>query len=247
MAWDLLTPTDDTKVQDSDEIIRQLWEDVEDILQSNGHFPISTAAPKWQYKPGRGDTASRPTAALGGLYFNTDTNELQRSNGTSWEVVGVSFSNPTKMWFYNTAAPVGWTTDTGPNARFLFIDSAAGGTTPTHSSWTVTLASAGAHRHYFAKGYKNTSYNPDWAGVRMYAAGSWDDEFALSGAFAASETTNVNRDPGAGTIRTGRAQISGTWSSGQNFGTTSNSTHTHTYHQLSGHGVVCGLIATRNS
>ena len=52
------------------------------------HVPGDTDALPWTTIHGRGNTASKPTAAAsntGYIYFDTDLGKLQRSNGTSWD------------------------------------------------------------------------------------------------------------------------------------------------------------------
>ena len=95
MSWDVNDPAGSALANTLDTIIKQFKADMQTALRGNttegleAIFPGSDAAnPIFRYRGLKGTTAQRPTASQGGLYLNTTTQTLQRSNGTTWEDIG---------------------------------------------------------------------------------------------------------------------------------------------------------------
>ena len=141
MAWDVAVPASGDSISSGDDVIRELKTDLQTALQAHGQFPINASSPKYQYTGDRGATGSLPTNGEGGIYFDTDTNEILRDNGSSWDQVGVNFDSGTAMVFYQASAPTGWTKAVSQNDKFLRVVSGTGG-----GSGGTTAASA-AHGH----------------------------------------------------------------------------------------------------
>lgn len=98
MTWNPAVPAGTDLVSQGDDVIREFKLDVQTALvategaplsQDAGAFPgADPANPKYHYRGLKGTTADRPAATHYGLYFNTTTGTIQRSNGTTWEDVG---------------------------------------------------------------------------------------------------------------------------------------------------------------
>ena len=162
MTWDITTPTGSDNISNGDNIIREFKTDIQTALKANdatlgdeGVFPVSTSSPKYRYRGLKGTTAQRPTPGNYGLYYNTTTSQLERDNGSAWEVVGTPIPSGTKMLFYADTAPSGWTIDTTLNSRVIVLTrgsgaggrtggttSAAANDTATGSLSTVSISSS---------------------------------------------------------------------------------------------------------
>lgn len=100
MTWNPAVPAGTDLVAQGDDVIREFKLDVQTALvategaplsQDAGAFPgADPANPKYHYRGLKGTTADRPAATHYGLYFNTTTGTIQRSNGTTWEDIATS-------------------------------------------------------------------------------------------------------------------------------------------------------------
>lgn len=157
MTWSLLTPADTDQVREGDDEIRDTLQYIEDALSSHGYFPGVTTDPVYHYRPDIGDTASRPTNGEGGFYFDTDTQELLRDNGSSWDVVTTNFEAATKTIFYQLTAPLGWVIhESTYNNRMIYVNS-AGSPATLAGNWSdesdALTSSGGSHYHIFGEFY----------------------------------------------------------------------------------------------
>lgn len=93
MTWDASSPAGSDFIRLGDDEIRELKTDLATALTEEGVFPGADASdPVFRWKPRRGNTASRPAPDAsnpGTLYLNTDTQSVQRDNGSSWDDVTV--------------------------------------------------------------------------------------------------------------------------------------------------------------
>lgn len=104
MTWNPAVPAGTDLVSEGDDVIREMKLDIQTALtategaplnQDGGVFPGDDPAnPLYHYRGLKGSTADRPTPENYGLYFNTDTNTIQRSNGTIWEDIVASGFTP---------------------------------------------------------------------------------------------------------------------------------------------------------
>lgn len=104
MTWNPAVPAGTDLVSQGDDVIREMKLDIQTALtategpplsQDGGVFPGSDPSnPLYHYRGLKGNTADRPTPENYGLYFNTDTNTIQRSNGTIWEDIVASGFTP---------------------------------------------------------------------------------------------------------------------------------------------------------
>jgi hypothetical protein len=235
MTWDVTLPTGSDDVREGDNRIRELKLDLQDTFQSRGYFPIDTSSPEFQYYGEKGDTASRPTNGEAGFYFDTDTQDLLRDNGVSYDRVAVSFPATTKALFYEATAPTGWTIDSSADDRLIFNKSASGGT--NGGAWDGTTSSNGAHTHQVGKHYVSGSNH----GIMMYA-GTYGDvsrrviiyeelnQIGVSTSYSAAEST-----------------VTGTVSSNEDFNSSSTGAHTHSQnHDASDHAYVKVIICEKD-
>ena len=94
-VWDVTTPLGTDPISQGDDRVRELKVAIQEALRGQATegdeavFPgaAPTVTPRFHYRGLKGSTASRPTAANGGLYFNTTTGNLERSNGTTWDII----------------------------------------------------------------------------------------------------------------------------------------------------------------
>ncbi len=98
-----------------------------------------------EHKFPSGTTLARPAAGNAGrLYLNDDGN-VEKDNGTTWELA-TGFVSGTVMLFYQATAPVGWTINTSLNDKVIMINSASGGV--TGGSWTISgISTTAGHLH----------------------------------------------------------------------------------------------------
>lgn len=237
MTWDVSVPAGSDNVRDGDDVIRTFKTDVQTALQSQGNFPIDTSAPKFRYTGGKGNTASRPTNSEGGLYFDTDKNDLLRDNNSSWDRVAISFPSGTKAIFWQGSAPTGWTKDTSALDRFIVNKSGSGGT--TGGSWAGTSTSNGAHTHTVAKYYTSGSDE----GVYFYT-GTYNSSnyllYYVDGGDIATYSSGFKYESASATT-------SGTISNGEDFNSSSTGAHTHTFdHTQSEHSFRSVMIAEKD-
>lgn len=103
-----------------------------------------TTDPIFRYRCKSGNSASIPSPGNGGLYFDTDKNTLRRDNGTSWDYISTNLPSGTKMGFYGTTAPAGWTA-VAINDKFLRVVSSglSGGST----GGTMAASTSLSHTH----------------------------------------------------------------------------------------------------
>lgn len=109
-----------------------------------------------EHKIPRGNTASRPVSPqTDQIYINTQTGMIEYYDGAVWQdaitLATAAVPAGAKMWFYNNAAPSGWTFDSSLNDRVLSVTSTVGDGGATTGAWTISgLTSAiggaaGAH------------------------------------------------------------------------------------------------------
>ena len=104
MTWNVSVPAGTDLVSQGDDVIREMKLDLTTALTATEGAPLSQDAgsfpgddpvnPLYHYRGLKGSTADRPTPENYGLYFNTDTNTIQRSNGTIWEDIVASGFTP---------------------------------------------------------------------------------------------------------------------------------------------------------
>jgi len=155
MAFDKSLPAGNDKIRDSDDMIRDNNEALEDAINAE-HYFATGGDQSGIHKFPIGDTASRPTAGYAGrLYINTETKQPEYDTGSSWQPAAHSL-NPdvpsgSKMVFYQDTAPTGWTIDSTLDDRLVYITkgSAAGGTAggSTTGSWTISGGSITINGH----------------------------------------------------------------------------------------------------
>jgi hypothetical protein len=234
MAWDKTFPAGTEDLRQGDDHIRAMNLELETALTAYGYFPITSATPKFHYYGQRGDTASRPTNGEGGLYADTDVDELLRDSGAAWHRVAVTFAAGTKAVFYQAAAPNGWTIDAAKDGRLLYIDSGNGGTTT--GSWDGTTSSNGAHTHEVGK-YYSTSLH----GFIMYLSNYGD--VANRGVVYYQSTGQ-----GSGGLKyVGEYRISGSILQNEDFHSSSEGAHTHTEnHVAANHEVINCILCTKD-
>jgi len=228
MTWDVTKPAGTRNRSLGDDDIREFKTDLQTALQAYGNFPVSTTSPEYHYQGQRGDTASRPTNGEGGLYFDTDTEELLRDNGSSWERVAINIPDGTKMYFYQAAAPTGWTIDSSADDRLLCINNSNGGTTNGSFS-TITSSTEGDHTHTYALA-STISSNPSI--------------FFYSGLSLQIRTT---ANATSGSVRNSISGLRSGTSSGFAY-TEEVGDHTHTLtHSLTTHAVSYVIMATKDA
>lgn len=91
-VWDAATPAGSDPANQIDDRIRELKVAINDALlagEASGAEalfpgPNPTTDPIYRPRMGKGAEASRPAAAVGGLYYNETTGTIQRSNGSAW-------------------------------------------------------------------------------------------------------------------------------------------------------------------
>ncbi|KKL71326.1 hypothetical protein LCGC14_2095980, partial [marine sediment metagenome] len=111
-----------------------------------------------EHQISRGTTAQRPTGGITDeIHINTTTGMLEYYDGAAWQDAITLSTSPipaaTKMWFYNNAAPSGWTFVSSLNDRVLSVTSTEADGGATTGTWTIsgltqgTTGSGGAHTH----------------------------------------------------------------------------------------------------
>lgn len=91
-VWDTTTPSGSDPANQGDDRIRELKVAIQDALragEADGDEalfpgPNPSTDPIFRPRMGKGAEASRPAAAVGGLYYNETTGTIQRSNGSAW-------------------------------------------------------------------------------------------------------------------------------------------------------------------
>lgn len=251
MTWDVTTPAGSDAVSQGDDKIREFKVDIQAALKANdatlgdaGAFPgASTAAPKYHYRGLKGTTAQRPAAGNYGLYVNTDTATIQRDNGTTWEDVATTpaYAGPipagTKMPFYQSIAPTGWTIDASVNDRFVRIVSAAGGVTGGAFSNLSHTHTGGAHTH--GSSALSALIGPETGGTSRITLSQNSTVFTGTNRWA---TGGIGMDT-SNTNSSGAVNISGSTDSGGAVATGTPSGLTHASGQ---HAYADFIICTKN-
>lgn len=153
-GWDKAIPAGSDELRTGDDSIRQNKIEIENALNAYGKFPHDADDPRITYIGQTGNTAARPTNGEGGIYFDTETQELLRDTGAAWERIGINFPDGTRTIWMGPAAPLGWSAVTGVDGRMLYVDSTSGPGTTASSSWaTQTSSSSGAHTHIIGYAY----------------------------------------------------------------------------------------------
>lgn len=122
-----------------------------------GIFPGASPAtsPVFRYRGKKGDSASTPSVADGGLYFNSERAVLRRSNGSTWDDVGSSIPSGTVMSFYQSSAPTGWTA-VAVNDKFLRV--VTNGTSGGANGGSLAASSSLSHTHTIQSHVHNYSH-----------------------------------------------------------------------------------------
>lgn len=162
-VWDTTTPAGSDLLSGGDDRIRELKTALQDALRCDDTegvesvFPGSSpsTAPVFRYRGLRGTTGDRPAAGQYGLFADTTKFVLQRDNGVSWDDIATYIPTGTKMVFYQTSAPVGWTA-VAVNDKFLRVVTAGGSGGSTGG--TVAASTSLAHTHTVAS---HTHTGPD--------------------------------------------------------------------------------------
>jgi len=232
MAWDKTTPASTDDIRQGDNVLREMKEAVASALTANGRFPIDASSPKFQYKGGKGDTASRPSNGSGGMYYDTDTAELLRDNGSSWEQIGVNLVSGTICVFYQATAPTGWTI-TGISGDYLLYTFITPGSTPSiFTDFTTGVSSSLNHTHNIGTAVINSGGFAK--GIKL-----WADTFGSGDSFTIGESSTLTYQSGTNDFT---GPVNGSASNGDLFVTDVSSSwdsHTHTgTHSLSEHATI---------
>lgn len=245
MTWDTASPAGSDLIRDGDNEIREFKTDIQTALRANAadgteaKFPGSdTANPIYRYRGLRGTTGSKPSSGQYGLYFNTTTNQVERDNGTTWDVVGTLIPTGTVMVFYQAAAPTGWTIGAVVNDRILRVVTGGSGGS-TGGSWSAisisgTTSSNGSHDHTVDS--------------HTHGAGSFAAELDFDGDEIMVDLVNpdanwssdqrigsVSDQGSSGGTRSSAIDVQGT-SGGASPDTDSAGAHTHTFSDTGTHG-----------
>lgn len=153
--FDVSTPVGSDLLSQGDDKIREFKNAMLDALRCGeaegveSVFPGSSPStdPVFHYRGLKGSTVERPTAGQNGLYFDTTRNVVQRDNGTSWDDIGTMMPAGTKIVFYQTSAPTGWTA-VALNDKFLRVVTAGG--TGGSTGGTVAASTSLSHSHTVA-------------------------------------------------------------------------------------------------
>jgi len=165
MTWDETNPAGTRAINLGDNDIRQMKTDLRTFL-SEEHVAITdfSSALTGYHKFPRGSTALRPStdANAARIYFNTTTNQIEVENltsGSGWYAGGAPlFATGTKMVFYQSTPPTGWTASAVNDMALRGVTSgttggSTGGTTGFSSAWAAKSSDAtdsGAHTHAFS-------------------------------------------------------------------------------------------------
>ncbi len=250
MSWDVTTPAGTEAVSQGDDRIREFKVDVQASLRANdatlgnaGAFPgADVANPKYHYRGLKGTTAQRPAAGNYGLYVNTDTATIQRDNGSAWEDIGTTpaYAGPipagTKMLFYQTIAPIGWTIDSSINDRFVRVVSATGGVIGGSFSNLPHTHTGPSHTH--AQGTLVAQIGPEAGGTSRITLKQSGTTFTGTDRWA---TGGIGMDT-SNTLSSGSVDIDGDTSSGGT-GATGSTSPTHGSAQ---HAYADFIICTKN-
>ena len=238
MTWDTSTPLGSSNVREGDNVLRELWADMETALQSHGRFPIDANDPKYVYFGGKGTTAERTAISNGdgGLFFDTDTSELYRDNDSTWDVVGSSWPTLTKAIFYQDTAPLGWTIIDTITDHFIHILSTSGGATA--GQYNGTSESDGAHIHNWGK----THFLSSQVGFQLYHTNYGSPSYEMD-----LYNYPFYLAAGSGYMGVGASGSSGVISHNEDGVTSSSGAHTHTVSHDSGdHEWLSVIVATKD-
>lgn len=163
-VWDTTTPSGTDPINQGDDRIREMKLAIEEALEWSGVFPGTNplTSPKYQWTLDQGLQANRPTGNLasGQLYLSTDTGTIDRYNGSSWTPISTYFAPGTKMLFYQSGCPAGWT-GVGAVTNDMFVRSVTTNTTGGSTGGTMAASTDMLHSH--ADGTYATSTNADAA------------------------------------------------------------------------------------
>ena len=114
-----------------------------------------------EHKISRGNTAARPASPLTDqIHINTQTGMIEYWDGAAWQdaiTLTVGMAAGSKVWFYNNAAPTGYTFDSSLNDRVLSITSTEADGGATTGTWTIAgltngvTGSGGGHSHVISR------------------------------------------------------------------------------------------------
>jgi len=156
-VWDATTPTGSEAITQGDDRIREMKTAIAESLNrsTSGVFPGTNpaTAPMFQWTLDYGLDADKPISSVqvGQVYVATGVFKLDVYDGSSWvtllstsiiapSVIAHAFPTGTKMPFYQTACPSGWTAVSVTTNSFVRVVSTgstggtAGGTTPASTS-----------------------------------------------------------------------------------------------------------------
>ncbi|KKK56160.1 hypothetical protein LCGC14_3067300, partial [marine sediment metagenome] len=106
-----------------------------------------------EHKIPYGNTANRPAAPVANqIYINTQRGMIEYYDGAAWQdaiTLTVGMAAGSKLWFYNNAAPTGYTFVSSLNDRVLSITSTEADGGAATGSWTISGLTAvdGGHTH----------------------------------------------------------------------------------------------------
>lgn len=236
-VWNKTDPTGSEKTKYGDDRLRGAKEALQDAFQKHCHFPVDVDDPELHYKGEEGESSERPSAGSSGIYFDTEKNELQVDNGSTWTTVGLSFDTGTTSYFYQSVAPVGWTIETGHTDRMLLTSTSSAGDDGGSYGGSVQRTNDGNHRHDVCV-FTNTGGN---VGITFYE--TWT-----------SAGMNISRNTGLWHLDIVAASIFGKGSSSfssisdgqKGYSSYTSNTHTHNVsHDESDHMIAKGLICVK--
>ena len=106
-----------------------------------------------EHKIPYGNTASRPASPVANqIYINTQRGMIEYWDGAAWQdaiTLPVGMAAGSKLWFYNNAAPTGYTFVSALNDRVLSVTSTVGDGGAAGGGWTISglTATEPGHTH----------------------------------------------------------------------------------------------------
>lgn len=137
-------PADSADASEGANRIRDTRTDVREREDVEHYMGVTDGVEQGTHKFPVGDIASRPTAASGRLYLNSETETIDFYDGAAWQVVGIP--KATRMLFQQTAAPSGWTKDTTAALNDTILRIVTGAVTNRNGGILVAAAFAAAAR-----------------------------------------------------------------------------------------------------
>lgn len=154
MAWSATIPTTGTKVKAADDAYRANWAALQDAI-GREHKSVTDATSGGVELPSRCGIIKIDTYANidtlsdieGSIAFATDYWDFYINDGTTWQR-SRQIETSACAFFYQDAAPIGWTLFTSADDKILMIKSSIGGS--ISGSWTITGVGLDApHTHQY--------------------------------------------------------------------------------------------------